>query len=212
VPRNTSRKALALERESRVWALRCRGWTQERVAAELGIDQGTVSRIERKCWEKVRAAHEAELAMQRAIALGQIEFVIDESGQAWGRSKLPRKRASRRTATDGQGGADGDGKGAEVSTVESIEQTGDPAYLDRFMAGWDRKNKLLGLDAPPKLAVEDEGQPGSVSSIAATLAASDKAFDELIAGDEANETTTDDVGEAPDGGPPETEGSDDDRR
>lgn len=158
MPSNTSGKAVALERETRIWSLRQKGWSQRRIAEELEIDQGTVcralDRINKRELKRLSERVEAHKIESTHI----LEHIRDEAIQAWEKSK----RNKRRVLSKGTG----DGKAA---LTEVVEREGDPAHLDRAITADREIRRIWGADAPPPKAKEDDGSGMSVSAIAQRL-------------------------------------------
>lgn len=181
-------------REARAWRLRSRGWSQYRIADELRMSQGGVSRllqrIERRELKRMSRSVESIKVTQNA----QLEHIVGESLDAWDRSKTPRKRAARKTA----GSGDGDGDGATVETSEVVERDGDCSYLYAAMNAMGAQRSLWGLDVAPAL----QEPAASVASLAADCLARGLAYEQRKepqaspAGDPAGAGRADPVGAA----------------
>ena len=106
-------RSQTVDHESKAWGLRCKGWCQSRIAGELGLTQQGISkllgRIEAR--ELIRLSSSVERI--KVVQSGQLDHVIEESIEAWHRSKVARKRALRRVST----GGDGDGQGGDGDEV-----------------------------------------------------------------------------------------------
>src|SRR5262245_52464758 len=120
---NRSRRQIWIARRTRAWELRARGWTQARIGRELGLHQGTVSRLlawaERHELRRFQHRWEATKVHQNAM----LEHATEEAFDAWHSSKKPLKRAGSKSA----------GEGEEVVTTEVIERDGNTAYLHAAM-------------------------------------------------------------------------------
>ena len=126
--RTTKIKELAIEHERIAWELRQQCWTQERIAARLGISQSAVSQILRKLRHRYLKKNEKELEAIKNEQVAQLEYMADELFQSWERSKY--------TKPD-----------------ESDEQkigVGDPKLLTAAMKAKEDIRKILGADAPIK--------------------------------------------------------------
>lgn len=134
-------------REARAWEMRSRGRSQLSIARELGLTQSGVSRllarVERRELRRLSAAVERLKVVQSA----QLDHIIEESLEAWHRSKTPKKRAASKTAVGGEG----DG-GDEVRTTEVVERDGDTGYLYSAMQALTHQRSLWGLDVMPALS------------------------------------------------------------
>ena len=152
----------AVQRQARAWELRQRGWTQFRIAKELGCNQGTVSRLLARVYKRALARLDKHAARERAVQVEQLNHVVDESLEAWERSKKPRKRSSRRTGGAGKGAGD-------ATTIEAQERDGDPVFLSTAMQAMDRIRQLLALDV--SIAKEDASGVDLRSALLAAEAA-----------------------------------------
>lgn len=154
-----------VEKQATAWALRTKGWTETRIAAQLEIDQSTVSRWLKAIAARVLRDLDDEARTELVVLLGQLHHVADEALQAWERSKKPKKRGSQRT-----GGKDG--KPGATSTTEVIERDGDPAHLQTYHATFDRIVKLLALEDRFRPKSADDEERGL--TLAAALAAAEQ--------------------------------------
>lgn len=172
-----------IEKQATAWALRTKGWTEHRIAAQLEVSQPTVSRWLRQIAQRVLRDLDEEARTELVILLGQLHHVADEALQAWERSKKPKKRGSQRTGGKGSK----DGKPESTSTTEVIERDGDPAFLATYHATFDRIVKLLALEDRfrPKLADDEERG----LTLAATLAAAEQVDDAYRPDDGPSEET-----------------------
>ena len=136
-------------RERRVADLSAQGWTQEAIAADLGLYQAAVSKILRRIDERaVRALTEriVHLKMRRARHL---EYLSREGRRGWEQSKTGRVRRRQRKAA----GADG----APVVTQEvMVDEHPDPRMLDQARKAEEALVDMLGLGAP-----HDRSTPGA---------------------------------------------------
>lgn len=157
--------------QARAWQLRCKGWTLERIAREVGRDVSNVCRWLEAIEEKELARLSSTVARAKARQNAVLEHLLDESLQAWERSKAPRKRVTIREGAvvkgvDGSELQTPDGKpirGPSQEGVELIDRDGEPAYLDRAFVALTQIRKLWGLDVEPK--PNDEGGPLSYAAI-----------------------------------------------
>lgn len=144
MPSNTAADQVRVANQAKAWAFRQKGYTQARIAETLGIDQSTVCRwldaIEKRELARLSKRVESQKVRQTAI----LDLVIDESLQAWDRSKKPKTRASKKTGGNGKGGQ------ATAEQTDVQQRDGDPAHLDTTMAALRDLRKLWGLDAAGK--------------------------------------------------------------
>lgn len=111
-----------LEREA--WDLRRKGWSQERIAEKLKVDQSTVSRMLRRTEDRLNKEFKERAERLKIEQLARLDYIIDESLEEWRRSKR-NARASRETTKElvtrpakpkpGEDGADGEDGRPEVS-------------------------------------------------------------------------------------------------
>lgn len=130
-----------LEFESKVWERRQRGYTQARIASELSVDQGTVSRALARIYRRASARLDRLASHERCVQVEHLNLVVDEAFQAWERSKKPKKRTAKKSG--------GSGLGGDQITQEAQERDGDPAFLATAMQALDRLAKLLDLSMKP---------------------------------------------------------------
>jgi transcriptional regulator with XRE-family HTH domain len=139
-------KEVVRERERRAWALRQQGWTQERIAAELGVEQSTVSRILARLSDRYLRELSAAVGRMKAEQTAKLNELYFQVMQAWERSKGTRKAVRRQTTT----GGDDDGAGSEHITQTAAECCGDVRYLIQARAILSDIRDLWGLNAPTR--------------------------------------------------------------
>lgn len=139
---HTKTASQKLARREEIRRLLARRYTQEQVAAELGVTQRTVA-----YWvEQIEADAQAAAADRGAeirATLTSLAEVEREAWAAWERSKRPAVKSQRER---------GSGPEGPVRKVRrQVEyQTGDPALLQVVLACNTQRRALLGLDAPTK--------------------------------------------------------------
>lgn len=134
-----------VERERRVWELRQQWWTHERIAEEVGIDRSTVTKMLGRISKRYSEMLLTEVDRLRVEQVVRLEYMADQAMQAWASSKQPAKDARRRKRT----GVD------EVEENRVQTQNADPRFLGEARAALGDIRKLLGLDAPAKIAPTD---------------------------------------------------------
>jgi DNA-binding MarR family transcriptional regulator len=156
--RNTPETQRRTAEQTRAWELRQHGWTQRRIAAELGHDQGTISRwldaIERR--ELARLSRNVERL--KVTQTQVLEHIADEALQAWERSKKPHTKAVEKTGPK-LFRPDGSPASGSARVVEATERDGDPVHLQVALQALDRLRRVWGIDAPP-LRPKDDGHDG----------------------------------------------------
>lgn len=137
--RTTSQK---LARKEEVRSLLARRYTQEQVAAELGMTRQNVAYWVEKIEADAQAAA-ADRAIEIRATLEALAEVEREAWAAWERSKRPAETTVRERGRGARG---------RVATVKRtrIGQAGDPSYLNVILGCQTQRRALLGLDAPTK--------------------------------------------------------------
>lgn len=146
-----------MKRRAKVADMYLAGFIQPQIALQIGTSQATVSR-------DISALHKAWLdsALRDFDALKEIELKrIDrterEAWDAWRRTIGTHTKSSIATkgaiVTEGVKGQSGF-KTLQPSekTVHSEEQAGDPRFLNIVLKCIEQRRKILGLDAPTKVA------------------------------------------------------------
>jgi hypothetical protein len=123
------------EREVKAWALRQRGWTEARIAAEIGVSQMGVSKILARLERRAYAQLSKRIARSKARQTLQLEHLLDEAVQAWERSKQPSSTVKKT-------------RGAGCSRTEKTikENVGDPAFLAQARAILAQLGAIWGME------------------------------------------------------------------
>lgn len=132
----------------RVAELYLKGWLQADIAKELGRSQSTVGRdlVElRKQWLKSSLV---DTDKAKAKELARIDNLEREAWDAWLRSQEDAETVTQRVYERNK-------KTVKEATKTSKGQTGDPRYLDRVSWCVQQRCKILGLEAPTKVAPTD---------------------------------------------------------
>jgi hypothetical protein len=166
-------RSQARDHEGKAWDLRCRGWSQWRIAAQIGVCQQAVSKILARVEARELKRLSESVERLKVEQTGQLGHVIEESVDAWHRSKQPRKRATSRTG-GGSDDEDGGGGSDTVKTLDVIERDGDPAFLYAAMNAMDRIRSLWGLDVSPAL----QDPAASVAELARDLLKRSDAYEQ----------------------------------
>ena len=131
-PRPTREQVL--HRENRAWDLRVNhAWTQQRIAAEIGVSHSAVdaiSRLARRVTKQLEAEVRSEIVRQLAI----LNHIVDEAMQAWEASKAG---SVEQETTRGPGG-----RFVETTTWRS--SCGESEYLQQVMAALDAERRAVG--------------------------------------------------------------------
>lgn len=128
-------------------AMRLRHVKTADIAAALGISDATVKRELRKVEAEWLAASQEAIDQIKARELQKLDMLEAEALSQWERSK---KDYQKRVVEDRP--AAGKGNPGRFAKIETGEQTGDPRYLQVLLQIQDRRAKLIGADAPQKIA------------------------------------------------------------
>jgi arginine repressor len=140
----TPKKLEMSGRRERVAELYLRQKTQMEIAAELDVDQATVSRDLKELQRIWRESAVMALDEVKARELAKIDALEREYWDAWELSKSAKENTLTEKVDDG----DGTRFKAQVSKTA---QTGDARYLSGVQWCIERRCKLLGLDAAQKV-------------------------------------------------------------
>jgi hypothetical protein len=135
------------------------GWSQHRIAEDLGISQPAVSKIQKRIELRMLREFTGTVERQRVRHSLRLEHLYTEALQAWERSKADLTRRRQRKADGGSTGA-----GATVAEIVIENQHGDPRYLDEARKALADQRKLWGLDAPQKVDVRASQNPYAAMS------------------------------------------------
>lgn len=162
------------ERELRAWKLRQQLWTHERIAADLGVERSTVTKMLMRTSQRYLDSVQGEVAALKGEQLTQLEHIADEAMQAWRASKQPRKEARKVTRKQSKRGDE------EATSAQTKEQNGDWHHLEMARGALGDIRKLMGLDAPTKIAPTTPDGESVYSAIAGIAKLNDADLDQLI--------------------------------
>lgn len=140
-------------RNGRIWQLTIAGWTQERIAEELDIDQSTVSRSIAAVRSSIPEVDKAQ-AFQR-----ELDFLDTLRSMSVEIADMP---AAPVTA-----GKDGNVVLDPETGAVVRDYGGKLAAMDRAVKMHERYAKLLGLEAPSKVDVSVQEQTQQAAQAAA---------------------------------------------
>ena len=141
----------SLERETRAWELRQKLWTHERIAAELGVDRSTITKMLGRVWTRRNNTQQERIDAFREEHTAMLEHIADEAMQAWSASKAMKKDARRRKQA-----------GKEYEENRATSKDADPRFLTEARSALAEIRAVWGVDAPRKTALTDpdgEGAP-----------------------------------------------------
>jgi hypothetical protein len=139
------------ERERKAFRLRCRGKTTQAIADRLGMTrqgiEALLKRVETRELKRLTGSWER----LKVTDHHRYEHAVQESFDAWHRSKKPIGKAGRRTVKAAGGLGDDDQLGGDqiVETADKIEQTGNVAYLHTAFKAMSEQADLWGLKVLP---------------------------------------------------------------
>lgn len=132
-----------------------KGWTQTKIADEIGVTQAIISKTLQICreeWKKIAAMNIDE---HKAQELARIDALEQEYWAGWEKSKQDAEKRSSKMI--GQEVDDGDGD--EAISPKRLERTvtienksGDTKYLDGVQWCINKRCEILGINAPMKIA------------------------------------------------------------
>lgn len=166
-------------REARAWELRQKGWSQARIAVDLGITQQGVSTLLRRLARQFARDFKKRAEEVKAEQTAVLEFMVDEALQEWERSKLPIEKQSikgdiftpkRNPESDDDYDEDDEdealaeqdaqgqpvGLGVAELTKKTEGRLADPRYLQQARDAMGDVRKIWGIDAPEKIEVDQK--------------------------------------------------------
>jgi DNA-directed RNA polymerase specialized sigma24 family protein len=138
------------ERQREVARLYLQGCTQVEIGRRVGISQATVSHDVAAVREQWRRESVRDMAELLTVELAKLDLLEKEYWAGWRRSQ---GRAHRVAVADDPA-EPGDAVSAADGPPEVREFPGNPAFLAGVERVIERRCKLLGLDAPQRVAVE----------------------------------------------------------
>lgn len=81
-------KEVILQNEARAFQLRKMGWTQDRIATEIGMSQQGVAKALKRITGRFYKDFMADVKAIKEEQVAQLEHIADESMQAWAKSKV----------------------------------------------------------------------------------------------------------------------------
>jgi transcriptional regulator with XRE-family HTH domain len=160
------------ERERAIWTLRQKGLTHQEIADQVSVERSSVSKILKRLNNRFLDKLDDEIQGAKIEQWQQLDYIVSESLSAWERSKEAQrniKRTQEALEHPGTGGTQDPEKPLvqSVSTTTAvIDQDGNPNYLKAAREALADMRKLLGIDAPTKIAATDptgqKSTPGQV--------------------------------------------------
>lgn len=151
-PLSSLDKAKRMEEVSR---LLLTGITTRAVAEKIGLSQSAVMRIKKHLQAAWIAASTEAVDQIKARELAKLDLWEAEVIAEWEKSK---KDYTKKTVEDKPAGSRGGG--GKSAKIETGGQCGDPRYIQALISIQDRRAKILGVDAPSKIApTKPDGSP-----------------------------------------------------
>jgi hypothetical protein len=146
MPRSTA-EALTIEsRRSQVAGLFLRGTKRQGELARLvGVDRSTVSRDLKVLHARWKESGVRDLDAAKGQELERIDILEQEYWAAWERSKQDHETTTTEQTTGGE-------NERVKAAIRKDAQTGDTRYLDGVQWCIEQRCKILGLNAPQKVA------------------------------------------------------------
>jgi DNA-binding transcriptional MerR regulator len=117
--------------------LRLREYTQAEIATAMGLSLSTVKRELSHLHQAWQAEARADTSVAMAMELRRLNTITREAWKGW---ELSLKDQTATTVEDGS------------TKTKTTTTAGDPRYLNAMMSAIERRCKIMGIDAPAKLA------------------------------------------------------------
>lgn len=151
MPGEKRSKAQKIKDREQIAALKLRGRTLQQIADAVGVSVMTVRRELKALIGDWQAAAKEDIAAVKARELRKLEALEEEAWKEWERSKEDWVKKSVKKGGTTPAGT----KAAPETKVETGGQCGDPRYLNVLLGVQERRAKILGVDAPTKIAPTD---------------------------------------------------------
>jgi DNA-binding CsgD family transcriptional regulator len=132
----------ARQRETEIWDLRVRGWSQQAIGDKLGISRTAIVKALHRIEARVLARLQTRVSATKARQSGQLEQLLQEAWQSWETSKLPGRKVKRKTVLVKIDGQTIQQPGVEVSVETTHHDQGDPRFLQAALAILDAERRL----------------------------------------------------------------------
>lgn len=139
---------IVLNNEKLIWNLRIKGYSQGKIAEQVGIGQQQVSRILKKMNARYYKEIMDDIKNYKADQLAKHELIIEEAMEAWFKSK--QHGAKRKVKGIKTGDTD------KRATMDTFDFFGETQYLDTAMKAMEHQRKILGIDKPDQDAEKDK--------------------------------------------------------
>lgn len=144
---------VTLDREERAFELRTKGWTQQRIAKEIGVTQAAICQILTRVTKKYTKLFMEHVQTVKAEQVAIHTRIVDEALQSWEKSKgmhQTEKNKAKGIIRDGiKQTVGGD------TTIENKQLFGDTRYLDSSMKAMEHIRKIMGVGTEDEEAAKD---------------------------------------------------------
>lgn len=155
MPGEKRSKAQKIKDREQIAQLKLRGRTLQQISEHVGVSVMTVRRELKALIGEWQESAREDIAAVKARELRRLDEIEAETWAEWERSK---RDYVKKVAENG-----GD-KGGKKTKVETGGQCGDPRYLNVLVSIGERRAKILGMDAPQKVAPTDPSGEREYSS------------------------------------------------
>lgn len=153
------------ERHDLLAQMYVKGYTQAEMAAELGLVQSTINKEIRKMVDRWAGTKFEDLDRYKSEQLHRINMMESELWEAWEKSKTARKVIVNKSksgellndvdAITGRPIKVQEDKYWKLATTEEEATGGDMQYMNGIMWCVSERSKILGINAPKKVAQTD---------------------------------------------------------
>lgn len=144
--RSAAQRARDLEHTADLYL---KGWTQSQIANFLEVSQPQVSYDVRQLKKQWNEERRAQYDFYVNIELHRLRLLERETWDAWDRSKTPKEQTlseQLRSAAPADGDDDLPSGAARLKIQRrSVEQSGDPRFLETLLKIHSARTKLLGI-------------------------------------------------------------------
>ena len=144
----------------RLAELYLKGWSQRRIAADIGVSQAQINKDLKKLRAEWLQSALVDFDAAKARELAKIDALEARAWEAFEASAGKKVRTTKEKST---GGKDG---GRSRVVVNEEESAGDPRFLDRVSWCIEKRCRIFGIDAPTKISPTTpdgkEALPGNV--------------------------------------------------
>ena len=172
----TTRTPMQISRdEDIIIELMLKGWTQTRIAEYLEISQPQVAYDIKKIKKRWAENVNANLHLERKMALRRLELIEREAWSAWERSQSPEITEMAERVSSGID--------SEKVSKKSVSKVGDASFLTKILDASKERHSILGLNVtkPSKNTTESDLFKGLIDTLSTNTTAIDAETNELLA-------------------------------